>query len=143
MVRYFILAVVILVAELSQPPAVEARGADPVCLTDARAERWQWQVQDMFERWRADPLRGTWERIRPDTPGGVRVVRDSRVCAKALQHLRRQLPGALSAAISSLCVLRLPNGGYVVIVPGQVRGEWQVSHWFDRYWVRRPIAIGI
>lgn len=124
-------------AQSQRPPEVQA------CLTDSIVEGWLATVQDVVQPWRRDPLRGIYERMHPGDPGSVQLVRDAKVCRRAVQALCAETEVEGCRRAQAAYVLRLPDGGHVLILPGDTAGEWQVSHWFDRQWRRAPVALGL
>ena len=124
-----------------------AQGGEPAgdspCLMDARVGPWLSSVQGLVQPWRRDPLRGVYERVRPGDPGAVKVVRDPRICRRAVEALRAAWKSAGFPRPQAGYVLRLPDGGHVVILPGDTAGERPVSHGFDRDWKRAQVSVGL
>jgi hypothetical protein len=97
------------------------------CLTDERGERWVQQVRGV-------------EATHTDS-SGIYLIRDALECRQALGLFYRALK--MAPGWTPAYAIRLGNGGYVIIVPGQLTGEWQDSYWLDREGKLAPVILGL
>jgi hypothetical protein len=108
-------------------PRPVALAPTATCLTDERGELWALHVREV-------------EATHTDS-SGIYLIRDALECRQALGLFYRALgsvPGSTPAY-----AIRLGNGGYVIIVPGALTGEWQDSYWLDKDGKLAPIILGL
>ena len=70
---------------------------------------------------------------------GIRVATRPETCDAAARALAR-IGGARPDSVG---VIALADSGYVVLVRGDMAGEWQMSYWFDARWAPRGPALGL
>ena len=113
----------------------------PFCLTDtAGARPWRFALAGL------PPAR--WPESMPygEALTRVHVVSDSAVCRQA-RAAAWKLGGADTTEQSTLpaqaYVFDVAAVKYVVVVPGDRAGEWQMSYWFGRDWTPDSLVLGL